>query len=162
MMPDRAKNFFFTSLVHQTRTLHILVVQTQNPLVQRKKKALPKQISCGWLRCHNKNHWIMNQRYPEKGCYSCHKQRDVFSKLHKTLNSWPRQIQPTKNSSFHACLNRRTQDSLCMYFSCFRICRAIILIVWDCLLSFPYTQFSGDRTDSLCSTFRTPWISLPF
>ena len=63
---------------------------------KEKKKALPKQISCGWLRCHNKNHWIMNQQYPEKGCYSCHKQRDVFSKLHKTLNSWPRQIQPTE------------------------------------------------------------------
>ena len=37
-MPDRAKNFFFTSLVHQTRALQILVVRTQNPLVQRKKK----------------------------------------------------------------------------------------------------------------------------
>ena len=55
-----------------------------------KKKALPKQISCGWLRCHDKNHWIMNWQYPEKGCYSSHKQRDVFRKLHKTFNSWPR------------------------------------------------------------------------
>ena len=62
----------------------------------KKKKALPKQISCGWLRCHDKNHWIMNWQYPEKGCYSSHKQRDVFCKLHKTFNSWPRQIQHRK------------------------------------------------------------------
>ena len=29
---------------------------------------------------------------PQKSCYSCHKQRDVFGKLHKTCNFWSRQI----------------------------------------------------------------------
>lgn len=41
----RAKKIFFTLLVHWIDTLQILVVRTQNPLVQRKKKQ-PKQI--GW------------------------------------------------------------------------------------------------------------------
>ena len=42
------------------------------------KKKPPKQISCGWLRCHDKNHWMMNRQRPEKGCYRCHKQRDFW------------------------------------------------------------------------------------
>ena len=60
----RAKKIFFTLLVHRIDTLQILVVRAQNPLVQRKKK-LPKQISCGWLRCHDENRWMMNRQYPK-------------------------------------------------------------------------------------------------
>ena len=60
----RAKKKFFTLLVHLIDTLQILVVRAQNPLVQRKKK-LPKQIGCGWLRCHDENRWMMNRQYPK-------------------------------------------------------------------------------------------------
>ena len=60
----RAKKIFFTILVHWIDTLQILVVRTQNPLVQRKKK-LPKQIGWGWLRCHDENRWMMNRQYPK-------------------------------------------------------------------------------------------------
>ena len=31
-----------------------------------KKKKLPKQIGCGWLRCHDENRWMMNRQYPKK------------------------------------------------------------------------------------------------
>ena len=89
------KLFFHSTCPSDKNFAHFSCLNTKSTR-PKKKKALPKQISCGWLRCHDKNHWIMNQQYPDKGCYSCHKQRDVFSKLHKTLNSWPRQIQPTE------------------------------------------------------------------
>ena len=42
----RAKKFFFTLLVHRIDTLQILVVRTQNPLVQRKKKAANTDWLC--------------------------------------------------------------------------------------------------------------------
>lgn len=40
----QGKNFFFTSYVHQTSTLQILVVRAQNPLVQRKIKRCPNRL----------------------------------------------------------------------------------------------------------------------
>ena len=76
---------FFTLLVHRTGTLQIVVVRTQNPLVQRKKKAA--KTDWLWLTKVSRRKQVDDEPLiPEKGCYSSHKQRDVFGKLHKTCN----------------------------------------------------------------------------
>ena len=120
----RANIIFFTLLVHRIDTLQILVVRTQNPLVQRKKK-LPKQIGCGWLRCHDENRWMMNRQYPKtaatlvtnRGMFLANCTKHVILDLSNLTQG---------NSSFHACLNRRTRDS--SYFSFSHIWRAIFLV----------------------------------
>lgn len=77
MMPDRAKNFFSLHLSIRQELCRFWLCEHKIHLSKGKKKP-PKQISCGWLRCHDKNHWMMNRQCPEKGCYPCHKQRDFW------------------------------------------------------------------------------------
>lgn len=81
----RAKKIFFTLLVHRIDTLQILVVRTQNPLVQRKKTAA--KTDWLWLTKMSRRKQVDDEpSIPKNGCYSCHKQRDAFGKLHKTCN----------------------------------------------------------------------------
>ena len=53
------------------------------------KSTHPKKqngIGCyGQPRCQEENRWMMKRQYPEKGCYFCHKLRDVFGKLNRTF-----------------------------------------------------------------------------
>ena len=77
MMPDGAKNFFSLHLSIRQELCRFWLSEHKIHLSKGKKKP-PKQISCGWLWCHDKNHWMMNRQCPEKGCYPCHKQRDFW------------------------------------------------------------------------------------
>ena len=155
----RAKKIFFTLLVHRIDTLQILVVRRQNPLVQRKKQ-LPKQIGCDWLRCHDENRWMMNRQYPKtaatlvtnRGMFLANCTKHVIFDLVK--------FNPGK--FFIPCLLKSTDTRLfiLLFFSYLKsyFPRWFETVSY----SFPSARFSRGRTNSSWSTFRTPRISRHF
>ena len=153
------KTFFSLHLVHRTNTLQILVVRTQNPLVQRKKK-LPKQIGCGWLRCHNENRWMMNRQYPKtaatlvtnRGMFLANRTKHVIFDLGK--------INPGK--FFTPCLLKSTDTRLFILLFLSYLKSYFPRLFETISYSFPNARFSRGRTNSSCSTFRTPRISRQF
>ena len=151
----RAKKIFFTILVHWIDTLQILVVRTQNPLVQRKKK-LPKQIGWGWLRCHDENRWMMNRQYPKtaatlvtnRGMFLANCTKHVIFDLVK--------FNPGK--FFIPCLLKSTETRLFILLF-FSYLKSYFLRLFETFsYSFPYARFSRGRRNSSCATFRTPRI----
>ena len=153
----RAKNFIFHFTCPSDR--YFADCGCPNTKSTRpKKKKLPKQIGCGWLRCHDENRWMMNHQYPKKaatlltnrGMFLANYTRHVIFDLVK--------FNPEK--FFIPCLLKSTDTRLfvLLFFLYFYFPRLFSTVSY----SFPYAQFSRGRTNSSCSTFRTPRISRHF
>ena len=81
----RAKNFIFHFTCPSDR--YFADCGCPNTKSTRPKKKKAAKTDWLWLTKVSRRKQVDDEpSIPEKGCYSSHKQRDVFGKLHKTCN----------------------------------------------------------------------------
>ena len=86
----RAKPFFHFTCPWDRYFADFGCLNTKSTRPKKKKTAKTEWL---WLTKVSRRKQVDDEpSIPQKSCYSCHKQRDVFGKLHKTCNFWSRQI----------------------------------------------------------------------
>ena len=156
----RAKPFFHFTCPSDRYFADFGCPNTKSTRPKKKKAAKTDWL---WLTKMSQRKQVDDEpSIPKNGCYSCHKQRQGMFLANCTKHVIFDLVKFNPGKFFTPCLLKSTDTRLFILLF-FSYLKSYFPRLFETIsYSFPNARFSRGRTNSSCSTFRTPRISNHF